>query len=173
MVDWGTIELELIIKLSDSRFIEPTHINVVYDNEAYKVEFDEVVSTIDVKRNLGKFKLKRPYVKILSASRHYLRTRQIFCDVSPNGTIIFNKNYGNILCAQTWIRELNKNGWIMFGVGYLEEPTLVNIAVDGKMENDITDKQWKCIFDIEKRHRVCFEGKCKQEASQFIGKWYK
>jgi hypothetical protein len=70
MVDWGTIELEVIIKLSDSRFIEPTYINVVYDNETYKVEFDEIISTIDVKRNLGKFKLKRPYVKILSASKH-------------------------------------------------------------------------------------------------------
>lgn len=160
------ISLKIKVKYYNGLFSEPNFIYVMYGDEKYKIQFENIHKSICINKSEAYFSLENPYISVIGKKvlldrydlTHVLSKAQKF-------ELCFNQDVDNILYCKSKIIE-NSRHWSSSPVEFPVKLNVKNIK-----KTDITDKQWKYIFDIEEKLGVCFAGVTKGDAREFIGKY--
>jgi hypothetical protein len=162
----NNISLKIKVEFCDGTYSEPKHIFVVYYNERHYINFECVKKNICNDGNSAEFSLENPYISVIG--KKVLLDR---CDLThilakaQKIELCFNQDVDNILYCKSKIIEKPEH-WSCKPVEFPVKLNVKNIK-----KTDITDKQWKYIFDIEDKLDVCFNGVTKSDAREFIGKY--
>lgn len=162
----SNVSLRLEVKFCDGIYSEPKHIFVTYYNERHYINFEYVKKNIFADGNSAEFILGNPYVTVLGKKvllDRYDLTHLI--SNAQNFELCFNKEIDNIVYCKSKIVESSEH----WSCSPVEIPVKLNVKNIKK--TDITDKQWKYIFAIEDKLDVCFSGKTKSDAREFIGEY--
>ena len=160
------VSLRLEVKFCSGTYSEPKHIFVAYYSERYYINFECIKKHIGDDGNSAEFILDNPYVTVLG--KEVLLDRYDLLHLVSNAQkfeLCFNKEIDNIVYCKSKIVEKPKD-WLSS-----PEEFPIKLSVKNIKKTDITDKQWKYIFDIEDKLDVCFNGVTKSDAREFIGKY--